>query len=91
VAEYDPSLEEAIDELLSKLKQILLKPITLDQLSSLEVVINVLGIDLLDREPAEVTPRLSEDGISKLDIDVPKAKGTKLRLVGLVLIALIEN
>lgn len=48
MSEDDPAFEEAVDEFLPELEQVLLEAIPLDELAGLEVIVNVLRSDLLD-------------------------------------------
>jgi hypothetical protein len=48
VSDDDPAFEEAVDEFLPELEQVLLESVPLDKLAGLEVVVDVLGTDLLD-------------------------------------------
>ena len=66
MAEYNPTFEEAIDEFLSKLEQVLLEAVTFDQLASLQVIVDVLRSDLLDGEPTEVGLGLAEECVARL-------------------------
>lgn len=87
----DSSFKESIEELLSKFQQIFLEAVPLDQFPGLEVIINVLTIDLLDCQSAQVPLCFSEDRISKLHINLPKAIVTEFCLIGVVFVALIEH
>lgn len=66
MAEYNPTFEEAIDEFLSKLEQVLLEAVTFDQLASLQVIVDVLRSDLLDGESTEVGLGLAEECVARL-------------------------
>lgn len=87
----DPPLEVTLAELLLELHHIILKPLQFLELPSLQVPLNVLLIDLIDGQLAEIIFGATEVLLPVLLIEIEEAVGPQFLLVDGMLIALVKD
>lgn len=87
----DPPLEVTLAELLLELHHIILKPLQFLELPSLQVPLNVLLIDLIDGQLAQIIFGATEVLLPVLLIEIEEAVGPKFLLVDGMLIALVKD
>lgn len=87
----DPPLEVTLAELLLELHHIILKPLQFLELPSLQVPLNVLLIDLIDGQLAEIIFGATEVLLPVLLIEIEEAVGPKFLLVDGMLVALVKD
>lgn len=87
----DSPLKVTVAQFLPKLQDVLLKAFNLPHLPSLQIPLDVLQVDLVDSQLAEVDLGSIEDVFSVLYVDLPKAIGPQLYFAHTVFVLFIED
>jgi hypothetical protein len=83
--------DETAVEFLLEIHNVFLKSFSFLHLAALDVVINVLVIDLVDSESAEIVLGLRNDRVVVILIDLPQPIGLEFGLIDRVLVLFVED